>query len=560
MSLCILVLAILVLTISLFFCGNFDDSLSPEATYSSAVDGNMWRLLLVLVILLRWSAVGIDVSEAFTQSDEKNTSGKKTFARLPSQWKNILMPPLLREKGITEANWNKWVFEIVGWLYGERGAPKAWRATLLKFLLSLKDLKTGAFHFRVSTYDADILFTTTPQGVVIVILFVDDLWIFAQVPADAIRLLKLIRDRFKCTEPEWLCGDGVSPGWCVAKSLSGAPTFCAISVYFEAFEGEVYLVFSQVEFIEGAVRKLVEKEVLSEEDLSRPVKSLDGKIFAADYLNEDCEKNPALRPEELTKLRAAVNTLSYAALRTKTELLPALGQCARGQSASGRQRHLTSMIVLIRYAYGTRFRTVNLKTGIRTEGRSLDQIPAEGRVKDVSGLVIQQTAHFDASLGCSGSSQDAYARQGAHFFLSLANSELGLWLSKCSLQSTISLSTTEAELTSATSCAKELVGTQGFLQEMFPHSVVPTARMWGDNQAANSIGNCLAALRKVRHLSLAQLWVRKATADSRVSIDYVKSAENMSDMLTKILPREVLDKLLRMLGIFVLSTTSQEDE
>ena len=158
----------------------------------------------------------------------------------------------------------------------------------------------------------------------------------------------MIRQRFKCTEPDWLCGDGTSPGWCVAQSLSGAPTFCAISVYFAAFEGEIYLVFSQLEFLEGAFVKLIEKGVVSEDDLSRSVKSLDSKIFATDYLLEDVEDNPLLLPEELTKLRAAVNTLSYAALRTKTELLPALGQCARGQSSTGRLRHLKSMVVLLR--------------------------------------------------------------------------------------------------------------------------------------------------------------------------------------------------------------------
>ena len=465
------------------------------------------------------------------------------------------MPPLLREKGISEANYKRWVFEIVGWLYGERGAPRAWRATLLKFLLSLVDFK-----FKQSTFDADILFTTTATAVIIVILFVDDLWIFAQNSADAHELLKLIRKRFKCTDPEWLCGDGTSPGWCVATSLSGAPTFCAISVYFEAFEGEIYLVLSQVEFLEGALRKLVDKGVVTDVELSRSVWSLDLKIFAADYLLEECDDNPLLRPEDLTKLRAAVNTLSYAALRTKSELLPALGQCARGQSASGRSRHLKSMIVLLRYAWSTRFRTVNLKTGLRTEGKPVDKVPATRRVKDVTGVVFQQSAHFDASLGCSGSSQDAFARQGAHFFLSLANTDLGLWLSKCSLQCTIILSTTEAELTSATSCAKELVGTANFLIELFPHSVVPTAKMWGDNTAANSIGNCLAALRKVRHLSLAQLWCRKATADNQVAIDYVKSGENLSDLLTKILPREKLDALLRQLGVFCMPNSAREDQ
>ena len=77
-----------------------------------------------------------------TESDEKEVrqDGKKTFIRLPSQWKGILMPPCLRARGVSESNYNRWVLEIMGWLYGERGAPKAWRKSLLRFLFSLSQL------------------------------------------------------------------------------------------------------------------------------------------------------------------------------------------------------------------------------------------------------------------------------------------------------------------------------------------------------------------------------------------------------------------------------------
>ena len=53
-------------------CGNFDDTLSPESTYSSTADGSFWRLLLILSVMLGWSVVGIDVSEAITQSEDKD--------------------------------------------------------------------------------------------------------------------------------------------------------------------------------------------------------------------------------------------------------------------------------------------------------------------------------------------------------------------------------------------------------------------------------------------------------------------------------------------------------
>ena len=126
------------------------------------------------------------------------------------------------------------MLEIVGWLYGERGAPKAWRETLLRFLLGLTQ-----FALVQSTYDADILFGNNPTALVIIILFVDDIWLFCQRSEDAHTIINLLRKRFKCTEPEWLCGRGDGP-WAVATSLSGAPTFCAVSVYFTfSWDGEL---------------------------------------------------------------------------------------------------------------------------------------------------------------------------------------------------------------------------------------------------------------------------------------------------------------------------------
>ena len=105
------------------------------------------------------------------------------------------MPPVLREKGVDEQSYHRWVLEIVGWLYGERGAPKAWRSTLLAFLLGLKQ-----WSFQQSTFDADILFHVSEACCIFIILFVDDIWVFSQTPEDAAEIISLLRQRFKCTE------------------------------------------------------------------------------------------------------------------------------------------------------------------------------------------------------------------------------------------------------------------------------------------------------------------------------------------------------------------------
>ena len=101
-----------------------------------------------------------------------------------------------------------------------------------------------------------------------------------------------------------------------------------------------------------------------------------------------------------------------------------------------------------------------------------------------------------------------------------------------------------------------IFGIENFLREIFPFCIFPTALMRGDNSAANSIGNCLATIRKVRHLSLASLWIRKATEEDLVKIEYVPSKENTADLLTKVLGLQMLDPLLELLSMFVVTCVS----
>ena len=75
------------------------------------------------------------------------------------------------------------------------------------------------------------------------------------------------------------------------------------------------LVLSQVEFLDGAFTELIDKGVIEEHDLLRPLHSLDAKAFAHDHLSEVNDvDNPRLSKADLTHLRSAVNTISYVLL------------------------------------------------------------------------------------------------------------------------------------------------------------------------------------------------------------------------------------------------------
>ena len=71
----------------------------------------------------------------------------------------------------------------------------------------------------------------------------------------------------------------------------------------------------------------------------------------------------------------------------------------------------------------------------------------------------------------------------------------------------------------------------------------------GDNMAATLIACRSAGIRKVRHLDLADLFVRQLTEDGRIKVVHVPGEFNTSDLLTKVLPEARLVMLLAIVGM-----------
>ena len=134
-------------------------------------------------------------------------------------------------------------------------------------------------------------------------------------------------------------------------------------------------------------------------------------------------------------------------------------------------RFLTAVRCLIRYPYTTRLLEVHIDVGVKSNDLNIACVK---HTNDLTVVLVQSSAHFDASLGCAGTSIDGFARQGCHLFVQVGhNASPALVGSCCGLQSTISLSTTDSELTSGTACAKEVDGQMTFLKEVFCDIVTP---------------------------------------------------------------------------------------
>ena len=114
-------------------------------------------------------------------------------------------------------------------------------------------------------------------------------------------------------------------------------------------------------------------------------------------------------------------------------------------------------------------------------------------------------------------------------------------------QGTVAHSTAEAELVASSWAAREMIGLKNLVNEVFP-SLKITLVMFGDNEAANLMAACQAGIRKVRHLDLANLYVRTVTEQGLIRVQYVESSKNVADMLTKVLPAQQIRFLMHLMG------------
>eukprot|EP00399_MALV-I-05_sp_L67-4_P000175 gene175-96_t len=333
------------------------------------------------------------------------------------------------------------------------------------------------FGCRPARYD-DSVWVHEPSNVV-VLLYVDDL-VVCGPEESCLKLLTCLRERFVCTA--WVS---------LSDATSDDPlVFLGHALWLSRGR----LMVSQ----EAYVLSLLARFGLTE---CSGLTTLVSDEFESVWLRE----GPLASAEEHSWYRSVLGGVSYLALGSRPDLTSAVGVLSEGQSGPS-VRHVASAKKLLRYVR-------------RTAGRRL-ALP----VPDVSSRSVSFRVEFDANFGHSK------ARSGICMFLGDA---LCQWSSR--RQKCIVLSTAEAELVASSAAAKELQGAFNFLSDIFPEVTLKRS-MAGDNVAANLLSSAQASLRKVRHLSLAHLYVREIASD--VPIVYVPTTLNRGDVFTKVLGRQ----------------------
>lgn len=124
---------------------------------------------------------------------------------------------------------------------------------------------------------------------------------------------------------------------------------------------------------------------------------------------------------------------------------------------------------------------------------------------------------------------------GAYLFL-LAGGPVS-WA--CKKNQNVCLSFTEAEYKAATSTAKEAVWDRRCLADMGQKQKQPTI-LYCDNMGAIALSRKPVFHSKTKHVAVHHHYVRDVIAEGDIELKYIKTADNLADVLTKPLPSETL--------------------
>ena len=120
------------------------------------------------------------------------------------------------------------------------------------------------------------------------------------------------------------------------------------------------------------------------------------------------------------------------------------------------------------------------------------------------------------------------------------------WSSK--KQSTVALSTTEAEYITLTHAAKQLTWIRRLLNEIGLEQQDPTA-IRCDNLSAITITHNATYHARTKHINIYYHYICEKVASNEASLTYVTSKDNIAGIMTKAIPLENHNELKELLGI-----------
>ena len=115
-------------------------------------------------------------------------------------------------------------------------------------------------------------------------------------------------------------------------------------------------------------------------------------------------------------------------------------------------------------------------------------------------------------------------------------------------QSTVSLSSAEAEVKAVTKGCIEALYVKHLVDQQVPGGVGNIGiQAWTDSTGAKGMMHRLGPGKRAKHLEIQNLWVQQVVQNGLITMKKIRSDVNCADVLTKHVPRGVLDKIMGMI-------------
>ena len=215
--------------------------------------------------------------------------------------------------------------------------------------------------------------------------------------------------------------------------------------------------------------------------------------------------------------KSMIGSLLYVTA-SRPDVMHAIGLVARFQ-ANPKETHVLAIKRIFRYLKGT------IEFGLWYP----------------KGNEFTLVAYTDANW--EGNIDDRKSTSGATLYLGNC---LVAWSSK--KQSSVSLSTTEAEYIAAATCCTQVIWMRQTLEDIQVKydDPIPT---FCDNTSQINISKNLVMHSKTKHIPIKFHFLREHVIENNIKLEYVETKEKIADIFKKPLPRETFEYLTQKPGV-----------
>nr|XP_049701711.1 uncharacterized protein LOC110381443 isoform X2 [Helicoverpa armigera] len=320
---------------------------------------------------------------------------------------------------------------------------------------------------------------------IFLLIYVDDLLIFGSNESDVTNLKTMLSKEFKM------------------KDLGLVSEFLGIHINQNLEKGITTL--SQRKYLENVLKRF------NMEDCKPMLTPLDSNLNTKMF---DSNTNCDIDIERVC--RQIIGCLMYAVSGTRPDLCFAVSLLSRYQKCAN-SALLSSLKRVLRYVK----HTLDYKI-----------------VYKCDDSVLQ--GYCDADWG--GDQRDRKSTSG--YLFTFANC-LVMWCSK--KQSSVSLSSTEAEYVSMSMAASEACWLVNLLHDFDVQNDSPV-KLYCDNQGA-ILNASTDSLKHLKHVDIRYHFVKDLIKNNKIDIQYINTCEQLADMLTKSLSKELLIKFLTQCNV-----------